>query len=57
MTVGLFTAAYPGRCDADGCVIEPGDRIGFTDGYDHPLCAVCWRADREETGADMEDET
>lgn len=45
----LFAARFPGRCDANGCRIEEGDRIGYTDSYDHPLCEACWRTDREET--------
>ena len=46
---GLFDARYPGRCDANGCRIEEGDRIGFAEGYDRPLCESCWCADKEET--------
>lgn len=49
MSGRLFEARYPGRCDANGCRIEEGDRIGFADGYDKPLCESCWCADKEET--------
>lgn len=49
MKATLFAAKYPGRCDANGCRIEQGDDIGYTDGYDRPLCGPCWHADREET--------
>ena len=39
---GLFDARYPGRCGANGCRIDEGDRIGFADGYARPLCEACW---------------
>lgn len=42
MSTSLFDARYPGRCDANGCRIEEGDRIGYADGYDKPLCEPCW---------------
>ncbi|MFV8317147.1 hypothetical protein [Mycobacterium sp. 23] len=49
MSWKLFDARYPGRCDANGCRFEQGDRIGYADGYDRPLCESCWCADKEET--------
>lgn len=50
---GLFVANYPGRCDANGCRVETGDRIGYADGYDRPLCERCWKLDREETAPEQ----
>lgn len=44
---GLFTAKYPGRCDGNGCRIEEGDRIGYADGYDKPLCETCWSGSKD----------
>lgn len=41
----LFEAKFGGYCDANGCRIEPGDQIGYAEGYDKPLCAHCWRED------------
>jgi hypothetical protein len=36
-------ANFGGYCAANGCRIEPGDQIGYVDGYDKPLCEHCWR--------------
>ena len=46
----LFAATYGGRCDANGCRIEPGDQIGYAEGYDRPLCQHCWKDDLDEQG-------
>lgn len=44
----LFEARFSGRCDANGCEIEPGDEIGYADGYDRPLCKRCWNREQAE---------
>lgn len=46
MSTRLFEARFAGRCDANGCPIEPGDEIGYADGYDKPLCKPCWKEDQ-----------